>query len=417
MQRIEEQIALTKYKLIAPVIGDPSISQKEYFLKLAESAHRIPGREETVKYRACTFKKWLKLFRKHGLDGLVPHRRNDRGTFRSLTVEHLKKLEKIAQEYEFRTTKAFYAYAAGEQVFSREHCSYATFNAFARHHRLLEILDKKKRKSFEKPSPNMLWTGDIMYGPHVYGGRHGQRSYLVTLIDDHSRFPVGARFCIGQDFESVDRVLREALATYGIPAALYFDHGKVFISDRLVRAGIKLGFTVVHPPVGDPAPRGKIERFFRTVRDMFLDIYLATLKGKRPTIEELDAAFQEWLRGGYLHRVHGTTKISPHDRFMAGLATITIRRKSAEDIRRAFLRSFERKVSKDALVSIDNQQFEVPGEYIGQRIMVLMEQGNLETALIDDPKEKKHIVIRPVDRAANSILPPFRFSKNKIVEK
>jgi hypothetical protein len=225
---------------------------------------------------------------------------------------------------------------------------------------------------------------------------------------------MGASFCIGQSFEPVDRVLSTALITYGIPASLYLDHGKIFVSERWIRAGAKLGFEVKHPPVGDPAPRGKIERFFRTVRDRFLDLYLARCGSKQPTIQELDAAFQEWLRTDYNHQVHSVTHQPPHDRLMAGLTKITIRRKSAEVILRAFMEREERKVSKDALISLWNKKFEVPGEYIGQRILIQFSEDNKETALIIDPKQKEPVVIHLVNRKANSILPNIKFNqKNK----
>ena len=39
---------------------------------------------------------------------------------------------------------------------------------------------------------------------------------------------------------------------------------------KLLRACASLGIRLVHPRPGQPAGRGKIERFFRTVRDQFL---------------------------------------------------------------------------------------------------------------------------------------------------
>ena len=123
-----------------------------------------------------------------------------------------------------------------------------------------------------------------MYGPYVRKGKRIIRSYLIAFMDDHARFIVGARFAHEQDTNSVEIILKGALSTYGLPGSLYLDNGKVFVTASLVTAGAHLGFRVVHSKKGDAASRGKIERFFRTVRDQFIDMFLARLNGEKPTL-------------------------------------------------------------------------------------------------------------------------------------
>lgn len=250
-----------------------------------------------------------------------------------------------------------------------------------------------------------------MYGPYVIYKEKKVQSYLMTFLDDHSRFPTGSDFACEQDTTAVDKITKLALKTYGIPGVLYLDNGKVFTRELLVLAGAKLGFSVIHPKPNDPAPRGKIERFFRTVRDNFLDEYIARLNGKTPTLMELQKAYREWLEI-YTHRIHSITKQSPHDRYMSGLSQITIRKKSSEEIDFAFLLCEERGVSKDSLVSVFNIKYETPGEYIRKKVMLLMDQ-NTKRVWINDPKLEKPLEIFPVDRHRNAVLPYRRNKKEE----
>src|ERR1700681_4508243 len=64
--------------------------------------------------------------------------------------------------------------------------------------------------------------------------------------------------------------LRPALAARGVPASIYVDNGSAFVDAWLLRACAKLGVRLVHSTPGRPQGRGKIERFFRTVREQFL---------------------------------------------------------------------------------------------------------------------------------------------------
>jgi len=249
-----------------------------------------------------------------------------------------------------------------------------------------------------------------MYGPYIQDGRRVIRSYLVAFMDDHSRFIVGAKFVSEQDSVAVETVLKNALGAYGLPGSLYLDNAQVFINDALVMAGALLGFIVIHSKSGDAASRGKIERFFRTVRDQFLDLFLAALKGKKPKLEALNEAFSKWLYE-YLHRSHGTTGESPHDRYIKGVAQVTLRKATTEKLEQAFHHEITRRVSGDALVSIDNIDYEVPGQFIGKTISLFYNPAQAHLYFIRDEVEGKLITVRPVDRHSNSRF-PIKYRKN-----
>src|SRR5205085_5800834 len=98
----------------------------------------------------------------------------------------------------------------------------------------------------------------------------GRKAYLFAFVDDCSRVATGYRWGHLEDTLRLEAALRQGVAARGVPARLYVDNGSPMASRQLLRACACLRIVLVHSPPGEPAGRGKIERFFRTVRDQFL---------------------------------------------------------------------------------------------------------------------------------------------------
>ena len=258
----------------------------------------------------------------------------------------------------------------------------------------------------------MLWVGDILYGPKVRYENKIVQSYLMTILDDCSRFPVGAAFDLRQDTLAVETVLKKAILTYGIPEKLYLDNAKVFVEKSLLLAAARLGFHVVHSKPGDPSSRGKIERFYRTVRDKFLDNFMLDWINEPPRFDTLQVAFSEWLYDEYMLAEHSVINDTPHNHYLSGLKKVTIRWKTGKEIARAFYQEIIRKVSGDALVSIDNLEYEVPGRFIGKKV-TLHRDADLEgdVLFLFEEEGAEPIIVKPVNRAANAEF-PIRFHNN-----
>ena len=98
----------------------------------------------------------------------------------------------------------------------------------------------------------------------------GRKTFLFAFIDDHSRLLAGYRWATREDVLNASRALRLGIAARGLPEAVYVDNGSPFVSGQLLRACALLGIRLIHSRPGRPEGRGKIERFFRTVREQFL---------------------------------------------------------------------------------------------------------------------------------------------------
>ena len=113
--------------------------------------------------------------------------------------------------------------------------------------------------------------------------------------------------------------MRPALAARGVPAGIYVDNGSAFCDAWLLRACAKLGVRLVHSAPGRPQGRGKIERFFRTVREQFL-------------VEVTDTSSEDLAAAGVDHQLDVVAHLLPgrlHQEFVEA-AVATAERPPAE---------------------------------------------------------------------------------------
>ena len=152
------------------------------------------------------------------------------------------------------------------------------------------------------------------------------------MIDDHSRAVAG--YFLSFDEPSAlhtSLALRQAIwrkedprwIICGIPDVLYTDNGSDFTSQHLEQVGAHLKIRLVFSIPGKPRGRGRIERFFSTVNEMFL----CELNGYAPgggvrgkptlTLAEFDALFRAFLFDVYHRRDNAETKTPPVERWEA----------------------------------------------------------------------------------------------------
>lgn len=219
---------------------------------------------------------------------------------------------------------------------------------------------------FEAERPNELWVADALHGPVAatqQGGNVKRKAICFAILDDHSRLCVGAYFEPAETELRLERTLRAALQSRGIPDALYVDNGSPFASEQLQRACAVLGIRLIHSRPGRPEGRGKIERFFRTLREQFL-----IEAGRRElSLPELNRLLRAWLERSYHRRVHSETGEAPAVRFAAARPRYV----SDTELHDAFLWSVKRVVSKTATVSLHGNRYEVDAALCGRSVELI----------------------------------------------
>lgn len=396
-----QAVALFRYGVIAPVLHAAAGSQARYFGRMAQKELDVPGLGRR-RYSPAAFKSWLRRYRQQGLDGLLPKRRSDAGRSRVISEElsaHMSEL--LASHPRMPVHRLRQQLVASGHITSRR-ISESTLRRHIARAGLRPLVQPtpQARKHFEKPHANDLWVMDFMHGPKVRVGRRLCKTYLAAALDDHSRFLTVARFYTRENSAVVVSALQEAFSRYGLPHILYCDNGSAFSSHQLSLACARLGVALVHSKPYDAPSRGKIERWFRTLRQSFLSL----LDPESLTLEDLNARLAHWLEQHYHRRRHSGIGETPLARYLRSLASIRRRTVARAELDRVFYRTLQRTVRNDSTVSIARQLWEVPPLYIGRRIEIRYPEGRPTQLFLfedDQPVARLH----RVDAAQNATSP------------
>ena len=364
-KEIREKIALKRYQIISPVLAEPARAQNEYFRKQAQREHDFP-RYGLRKVSVSTMKAWLRKYRKKGFEGLKPKNRSDGGRPRRLDAETIKAIEVKCKAYPFLTVQKLYENLGAQGLLGDPPVHYNTLLRLIKSHKWLDVKRRNDvRKAYEVDNVNDLWICDFMHGPKVRTANRSHKAILCAIIDDHSRMVVGHAFSKSETIGSLTLVLKGAFLGYGIPKRLYVDNGPSFSSQLLARSCAMAGISLIHSKPYDSPSRGKVERFFRTIRDRFLSGVMTDI-----TLDELNEAFWLWLQNDYHHKLHTGIGERPIDRYNASLERVPIRRLSKNELNEIFLIRHERVVNNDATISFKGDLYEVPSAYIRHRIEI-----------------------------------------------
>jgi putative transposase len=181
-----------------------------------------------------------------------------------------------------------------------------------------------------------------------------------------------------------------------LPKRFYVDNGPAFSADLLATACAQAGIALIHSKPYDPPSRGKIERFFRTVRDRFL-----CGLPKELTLTELNEAFAAWLRDDYHHKHHTGIDQKPIERYNASAAKTQSRRLSRAELDQLFLVEHQRVVGNDATISFKGRIYEVPAAYIRHRVEIRHPVDEPEELFLYD-NGARITKLKPLDKQENA---------------
>lgn len=364
-EKERESVALFRYGLIAPLLNEQVDSKQDYLAEICSRVHQVPyyGPKE---YTPKTITEWLRLYKKEGFDVLKPKLRADKGMSRSIPVELQEAIYELRQERRDLPVTMFYELLVQKALIRKCDFSYATVYRLLKKNDLVGKGRRKEpeRKRFAYDKVNMLWQVDASAGPYLQVGTKKRSTYLLSFIDDCSRIVPAARFSFSEKTEDLMSVFEEALLRRGLPRMVYADNGKIFRSDQFQLACASLGITLLHTKVRDAPAKGKIEKFFGTVKLRFFPL----LREKMPLdLDGLNTFFWQWLEQEYHRRRHSALEMSPLDKYLSQVSQV----KMVEDpasLKLLFLKRDYRKVRHDGTISLHNHLFEVPPVYIGQKI-------------------------------------------------
>ncbi len=117
----------------------------------------------------------------------------------------------------------------------------------------------------------------------------GRQFRLLNVLDDFNREGLGIEVDFSLPAERVVRALNQIIEWRGKPTAIRVDNGPEYISATLAIWAAKQGIALTHIQPGKPQQNAYVERYNRTVRHEWLDLYIFE------TIAEAQEIATEWL--------------------------------------------------------------------------------------------------------------------------
>jgi putative transposase len=366
-----DEVALFRFGVIGDLVH-LAPGTKGLYARLQEKAaidYRIPGSLRT-RVAEETIRGWLRRYRKGELDALRPRVRADHGTSHALPREVSDLLVSIKDEKPDLSVQLVIREAlASGKVPAGLTLAPSTV------HRLLSrsgLMAKKpaepsskdhRRFSFEKAGD--LWMSDVMHGPAVTVTGKKRKAYLIAFIDDATRVIPYAAFALSENTAAFLPVLKEAVLRRGVCRRLFVDNGSAFRSHQLALVCAKLGITLIHARAYHAQAKGKIERWFRTVRMQLLPLL------KPFDLQSLDALNRRlwaFVEGEYHRTPHrGLDGATPLDRWAALADEVRFLGPDLDDL---FLHEAKRKVAKDRTVSLNGVAYEVDAALVDETVVL-----------------------------------------------
>jgi putative transposase len=400
MKRIRPYLKMRVLGAIEHAPGDTYVAR----IKLVASQPFMDN-GETYQFTWRTIQTWWSRYKKDGETSATPRFRSDKGKPRKVEPEELlAAIEAVLPTFRGKTNMAAVYRACIEQNhLRREHVAPNTFRRLVKQFELMkpdkDVADEKPRLAFAKAHANELWQADTMHGPYVkHAGGHVPAK-LIAFLDDASRVCCHAEFFLHENTDTLIRALKSALYKRGIPQALYVDNGSIYSSKEIAQICARIGCLLGHAPLRDGAAKGKVERFFRTVRESFLIRELDL-----SSIDALNKQFRAWLEDDYNGKIHATLKMRPIDRF--GLDLSRVRYLSPNDQNQElFFVEEERTVLADNTFSFRSQRFEAPRDLRSRKVQIRFDRQNPSSLVVVFYKGDRMGQASLLDRVANDRKP------------
>lgn len=306
-----------------------------------------------------TIQTWWYYYRRYGIT--VAPERSDKGATRKVAPEHLlEAIEQVLPSFHGKQYNIAEVYRAciEKGLLRRNEVAPNTFRRHVKRFDLLKPADQsapKARLAFAKAHANDMWQGDTLHGPYLRIDGKPVKSFLICFIDDASRVIPHGAFYPQDNTLLLLHCFQNAIYKRGVPKAMYVDNGSNYSSAEFATICTRLGTVLIHTPVRDGAAKGKIERFFRTVRDQFLVRDLSSVH----SFAELNRQFIRWVEDTYHAREHSTLGMKPIDRF--GLDLKNVRYLACSEFSdELFMLEDTRKVRADNTFSFNNRRYEAP---------------------------------------------------------
>ena len=298
----QDEEALKRYQMIAPLL-DESLDEGKRRQLREEIAERYDISKRSI-YR------YEEKYREGAFEGLRPMNREKRRSqalpdnYEEIVGEAIQLKREVPRRSVRQIIKILESEGyAPPGVIKASTLQRYLYNAGLGVKQMKRYTEKRETTSrrFCRAHRNELWQGDIKYGPDIRlsDGRL-IKTYLSSLIDDHSRYIVQSEFYDNQRQEVVEDTFHKAILKHGKCDSCYLDNGTQYTSNQLHTALAKLGIRVLHAKIRACESKGKIEKFHQKVDQFIAEIKVAHVH----SLEELNRRWKIFLEQDYQKEAH-----------------------------------------------------------------------------------------------------------------
>jgi hypothetical protein len=205
------------------------------------------------------------------------------------------------------------------------------------------------------------------------------KTYLSSLIDDHSRYILQSEFYDNQRVEIVEDTFHKAVLKHGSFDCGYLDNGRQYITDKLQKSCGKLGIRLLHAKPRNCEGKGKIEKFHQVVDSFIAEIRVAHVH----SVEELNERWKYYLEEEYQKEPHDGIKeyyetmdvsvpaggISPEQEWNRDTRKLTFI--DVGVVAEAFLHHETRQIDKAGCFSLGGKMYEASTALAGAEVEII----------------------------------------------
>lgn len=397
-----EAVALFRAQVIGPLVAR-ILSRGELadgVRMLSKVAMSAPGSASTRSFSPTTIERWYYAFKSNGLDALRPQSRKA-GFALDLNDEQRALILKIAAERPEVSATVLLRTLVADGRMQRHQVSAATLRRLLARHGLDRATQRRVargrvRRRWQAEAPGVLWHADVCHGPSLKIEGRTVPLRVHAILDDASRYIIGIRAFSSERETDMLALLVQSLRLHGRPRTLYLDNGATYRGDALRTACGRLGVALIHAEPYDPEARGKMERFWRTLREGCLDHVAACA-----TLHDVQVRLLAFLDEHYLAEPHaGLLGRCPAHAFAENRST---NETTEEDLREALTVRTTRKVRRDGTVGVGGVEWEVEDGFLaGKKVMIARTLADPDLPPWVEEGERRHALVA-LDPVANGL--------------
>lgn len=302
VRKWQNETALKRYQMISPLL-DPDLDEAKRCQLREEIAER-----EDISVR--TIYRYEEKYRKDQFEGLVPMNREKRRSQKlpENWEEIIGEAIQLKREVPRRSVRQIILILETEGwapvgVIRPSTLQRYLYNAglgVKQMKRYAEARETSSRR-FCRAHRMELVQGDIKYGPRIRT-KDGKlvKTYLSSLIDDHSRLILQAEFYDNQNADVVEDTFHKAVLKHGVWDSTYLDNGKQYISRQLRESCARLGIRILHAKPYACQAKGKIEVYHKSVDRFIAEVQAAHVH----SVAELNEKWKMFLEEDYQKKAH-----------------------------------------------------------------------------------------------------------------